>query len=56
MDGLSDYVWDFAQDHLPYNLYHALYSLSRHLVNVFRGLNTVITWAYKSACVPQFFQ
>jgi hypothetical protein len=51
MDAFYDYFWDFAQDHLPYSVYDALYSFSGHLSTVFNGLNAAITWAYKSAYV-----
>jgi hypothetical protein len=51
MDALYDHFWDFVQDHLPYSVYDSLYTLSGHLTTIFNGLNTAITWAYRSAYV-----
>ncbi|CAG7853897.1 SubName: Full=Uncharacterized protein {ECO:0000313/EMBL:CCA67927.1} [Serendipita indica DSM 11827] len=53
LDAFQDYFWDFAQDHLPYQVYDTLYTFSEHLATVYYGLNRVFTWAYKSASGTQ---
>jgi hypothetical protein len=51
MDTLEDRFWDFAQDRLPYSVYDALYTFAGHAYTVFRSVNNVVTWLYKSAYV-----
>lgn len=53
MDTLEDRFWDFAQDRLPYAVYDALYTFSGHAYTVFRSVNNVVTWLYKSASGTQ---